>query len=179
MGFRGSRVQIPPSRLSEDQAPQRLSLWGFFDVVSLVVILLRSPTDPRGPTHVLAPCGFDLNAVVVPEVAANVARPRAAAVCPCPLHLVVPPRCDDPAVQRRMRWSDETVGRGDVCEQAFHSVCSFSISSPGEEGGRSNPRHPPPPNRPGQAFNAFCGVSSTSIKWGLAVSAFGSVIVST
>src|SRR5213593_3043232 len=32
MGFRGSRVQIPPSRLSEDQALQRLSLWGFFFV---------------------------------------------------------------------------------------------------------------------------------------------------
>src|SRR6266571_3353944 len=30
MGFRGSRVQIPPSRLSEDQALQRLWLWGFF-----------------------------------------------------------------------------------------------------------------------------------------------------
>src|SRR5436309_14087729 len=30
MGFRGSRVQIPPSRLSEDQALQRLSPWGFF-----------------------------------------------------------------------------------------------------------------------------------------------------
>src|SRR6266849_4225046 len=30
MGFRGSRVQIPPSRLSEDQALQRLPLWGFF-----------------------------------------------------------------------------------------------------------------------------------------------------
>src|SRR2546427_9458452 len=30
MGFRGSRVQIPPSRLVEDQALQRLSLWGFF-----------------------------------------------------------------------------------------------------------------------------------------------------
>src|SRR5713226_5649584 len=30
MGFRGSRVQIPPSRLSEDQALQRLSRWGFF-----------------------------------------------------------------------------------------------------------------------------------------------------
>src|SRR5947199_2948563 len=33
MGFRGSRVQIPPSRLSEDQALQRLSLWGFFFVL--------------------------------------------------------------------------------------------------------------------------------------------------
>src|SRR5216684_8768010 len=32
MGFRGSRVQIPPSRLSEDQALQRLLLWGFFFV---------------------------------------------------------------------------------------------------------------------------------------------------
>src|SRR5258705_2813580 len=30
MGFRGSRIQIPPSRLSEDQALQRLSLWGCF-----------------------------------------------------------------------------------------------------------------------------------------------------
>src|SRR3989442_4618788 len=30
LGFRGSRVQIPPSRLSEEQALQRLSLWGFF-----------------------------------------------------------------------------------------------------------------------------------------------------
>src|SRR6267143_1139449 len=38
------------------------------------------------------------------------------------------------------------------------------------EGGRTT-RHPPPPNRPGQAFNAFCGVISTWIKCGLAVSA--------
>jgi hypothetical protein len=30
MGFRGSRVQIPPSRLSEDLALQQLPLWGFF-----------------------------------------------------------------------------------------------------------------------------------------------------
>ena len=30
MGSRGSRVQIPPSRLSGDQALQRLLLWGFF-----------------------------------------------------------------------------------------------------------------------------------------------------
>src|SRR2546425_883896 len=63
---------------------------------------------------------------VVPEVVAAVARPRAAAVWPCPLHLVAPPRCDDPTIQRWMRWSDETVGRGDVCEQAFHNVCSVS-----------------------------------------------------
>src|SRR5713226_6553094 len=35
-----------------------------------------------------------------------------------------------------MRWSDETVGRGDVCEQAFHSMCSFSIASPGEKEGQ-------------------------------------------
>src|SRR2546422_7847125 len=126
--------------------------------------------------------------MVVPEVTAAVSRPRAAVVWPFPLHLVVPPRRHDPAIQRRMRWSDETVGRSDVCEQAFHSVYSVGRQPlRGEEGGRSNPRHPPPPNRPGQAFNAFSGVSSTafccvtstSIKCGLAVSAFGSVIVST
>ena len=112
--------------LGRDRAPQRLSLWGFFDVVSLLVILLRFPTDPPGPTHVLAPCGFDLNAVVASEVATRVARPHAAVVWPCSLHLVAPPRCDDPTIQRRMRWSDETVGRSDVCEQAFHSVYSVS-----------------------------------------------------
>src|SRR6266566_7007948 len=33
--------------------------------------------------------------------------------------------------------------------------------------------------REGQAFSAFSGVTSTLIRWGLAVSAFGSVIVST
>src|SRR5579859_2642420 len=32
MGFRGSRVQIPPSRLGKDQALQRVSLWSFFFV---------------------------------------------------------------------------------------------------------------------------------------------------
>src|SRR5256714_14458464 len=37
MGFRGWRVQIPPSRLSEDQALQRLSLWGFFFVAPRAV----------------------------------------------------------------------------------------------------------------------------------------------
>ena len=37
MGFRGSRVQIPPSRLSEDQALQRLLLWGFFFVAPRAV----------------------------------------------------------------------------------------------------------------------------------------------
>src|SRR6266568_7966898 len=30
MGFRGSRVQIPPSRLVEEQASHRLLVWGFF-----------------------------------------------------------------------------------------------------------------------------------------------------
>ena len=30
MGFRGSRVQIPPSRLVKESALQRLPLWGFF-----------------------------------------------------------------------------------------------------------------------------------------------------
>src|SRR6266545_6752147 len=37
MGFRGSRVQIPPSRLSEDQALQRLLLYGFFFVAPRAV----------------------------------------------------------------------------------------------------------------------------------------------
>src|SRR6266705_7117131 len=37
MGFRGSRVQIPPSRLSEDQALQRVLLWGFFFVAPRAV----------------------------------------------------------------------------------------------------------------------------------------------
>src|SRR6266849_2137521 len=36
------------------------------------------------------------------------------------LHLALPPRGEDPALQRRMRCSDETVDRGDVREQAFH-----------------------------------------------------------
>src|SRR5881409_1813171 len=135
MGFRGSRVQIPPSRLRRRSSPAATFAVGLFPRCESFVILLRFPTDPQGPTHVLAPCGFDLNAVVVSEVAARVARPRAAVVWPCSLHLVVPQRCDAPAIQRRMRWSDETVGRGDVCEQAFHSVCSFSIPSPGEKEG--------------------------------------------
>ncbi len=30
MGFRGSRVQIPPSRLSEDEASRCVAVWGFF-----------------------------------------------------------------------------------------------------------------------------------------------------
>jgi hypothetical protein len=30
MGFRGSRVQIPPSRLVKESALQRLPLWGYF-----------------------------------------------------------------------------------------------------------------------------------------------------
>src|SRR3989442_15381662 len=105
--------------------------------------------------------------MVVPEVTAAVSRPRAAVVWPFPLHLVVPPRCDDPAIQRRMRWSDETVGRGNVCEQAFHRACAprQHIASR-REGGRTTP-HPPLPNRPGQAFTAFCPVTSTWTKSGL------------
>src|SRR5437879_3046303 len=38
------------------------------------------------------------------------------------LHLGVPPSGDDPALQRPMRYCDETIGRGDVREQAFHSM---------------------------------------------------------
>src|SRR3989441_1992967 len=37
------------------------------------------------------------------------------------LHPAPPPRRDDPALQRRMRESDETVGPADVCQQAFHT----------------------------------------------------------
>src|SRR6267143_2932397 len=36
------------------------------------------------------------------------------------LHLALPPRGDDPALHRRMRGGDETVGRSEVREQAFH-----------------------------------------------------------
>src|SRR5207249_7196228 len=93
------------------------------------------------------------------------------------LHLALPPRRDDPALQRRMRESSETVGRADVCQQAFHtpSVLGNHVAS-----GRERGRPTRPPSSPvGQAFNAFCVVTSTVIRWGLAVSAFGSVIVST
>src|SRR5216684_6946078 len=58
------------------------------------------------------------------------------------LHLALPPRRDDPALQRRMRESDETVGRADVCQQAFHtpSVLGNHVAS-GRERGR--PTRPP------------------------------------
>lgn len=57
MGFRRSRVRIPPSRLLEDEALQRLSLWGFFlvkpHVVSFVVSFSTSATGQalRGVEH--------------------------------------------------------------------------------------------------------------------------------
>src|SRR5712692_6912456 len=58
------------------------------------------------------------------EVAAAVARLRAAAAHGrVRLHLALPPRRDDPALQRRMRYSDETVGTADVCQQAFRTMC--------------------------------------------------------
>src|SRR5713226_6003830 len=57
------------------------------------------------------------------EVAAAVARLRAAAAHGrVRLHLALPPRRDDPALQRRMRYSDETVGTADVCQQAFRTM---------------------------------------------------------
>jgi len=58
------------------------------------------------------------------EVAAAVARLRAvAAHGRVRLHLALPPRRDDPALQRRMRYSDETVNTCDVCQQAFRTLC--------------------------------------------------------
>jgi len=47
MGFRGSRVQIPPSRLSEDQALQRFPLWGFFFALPRAVNCWRRLHFPR------------------------------------------------------------------------------------------------------------------------------------
>ena len=41
MGFRASRVQIPTSRLSEEQALQPLRLWGFFFVVPLTPLYVQ------------------------------------------------------------------------------------------------------------------------------------------
>src|SRR5688500_17025945 len=61
-------------------------------------------------------------------------------------HLGLPPRRDDPALQRRMRSSDETVGCGDVGQQAFLSlyvVRTHGASSSEKEG--HQPGGPPPP----------------------------------
>src|SRR6266550_889722 len=49
MGFRGSRVQIPPSRLSEDQALQRVSLWGFFDCTPCCEFSCESGSIAQNP----------------------------------------------------------------------------------------------------------------------------------
>src|SRR2546426_5109042 len=58
------------------------------------------------------------------------------------LHLALPPRRDDPALQRGMRESSETVSRTDVCQQAFltPSVFGNHVAS-GRERGR--PTRPP------------------------------------
>src|SRR2546426_5794767 len=60
------------------------------------------------------------------------------------LHPALPPRRDDPALQRRMRESDETVSRAGVCHQAFHarSVLGSHVAS-AREG--DQPGRPPPP----------------------------------
>src|SRR5436309_12818100 len=60
------------------------------------------------------------------------------------LHLALPPRRDDPALQRRLRESSETVGRADVCQQAFHTplrLCSVTMSPADDQEGR--PTRPP------------------------------------
>src|SRR2546423_429232 len=50
MGFRGSRVQIPPSRLSEDQALLRRPLWGFFFVLPRAIRQV-APQTSKGGQH--------------------------------------------------------------------------------------------------------------------------------
>src|SRR5439155_11797787 len=47
--FRGSRVQIPPSRLGDDQASLRLPRWGFFLVPPRVVSSVVSGAAPSPP----------------------------------------------------------------------------------------------------------------------------------
>src|SRR5207302_1851788 len=54
MGFRGSRVQIPPSRLSEDQASHRVLMWGFFFVAPRAVrggIAVEAQDGSRASAH--------------------------------------------------------------------------------------------------------------------------------
>src|SRR3989441_13189744 len=60
------------------------------------------------------------------------------------LHLALPPRRDDPALQRRIREGHETVGTAGVCHQAFHarSVLGNQVAS-AREG--DQPGRPPPP----------------------------------
>src|SRR5213594_3085288 len=81
MGFRVSRVQIPPSRLSEDQALQRLSLWGFGkdgDPLNSAQEVARCESCCDSATILGRSSGRFMFARVVPDVAARVARPRAA-----------------------------------------------------------------------------------------------------
>jgi hypothetical protein len=50
MGFRGSRVQIPPSRLSKVNASPRLSRWGFcLDPPGGVLLGLQLEVEPASP----------------------------------------------------------------------------------------------------------------------------------
>lgn len=82
MGFRGSRVQIPPSRLVEDQALQRLSLWGFFSdgAGSPRLVLVREP-DQLGVERAHPQLAFGVRLVEFAEpnrhVAAHDNRTRA------------------------------------------------------------------------------------------------------
>src|SRR2546426_8584752 len=129
MGVRVPRVQIPPSRLSEDQALHLLSLWGFGkdgDPLNSAQGVARCESCCDSATILGRSSGRFMFARVVPDVAARVARPRAAVAWPCALHLVVPPRCDDPAIQRRMRWSDET-DRKSTRLNSSHLVISYAV----------------------------------------------------
>src|SRR2546425_13310862 len=50
------------------------------------------------------------------------------------LPLAPPPGRDDPALPPRVRASDEAVGPGDVCQQAFRTICVLPPHvAPGEE----------------------------------------------
>ena len=66
-----------------------------------------------------------------------------------------------------------------TCVSMPSIMCSFKTEPLRARRRGANNAPPSSSTDPGQAFNAFCGVSSTWIKYGLAVSAFGSVIVST
>src|SRR3990172_3527040 len=97
------------------------------------------------------------------------------------LGLTPSPGQDDSALVRRMGLRDEAFERGDVSDCAIHgAAASFFQSGYAGEGGLPAPPRPDNCPAPDQAFScAVSGVRSTLIRNGLAVSAFGNVMVST